>query len=144
PIWGLTQAVEVGIVSKSRNILAKIMAGIVCGSFGLTVSEGKTETMCLMTKHVGNVNAETACQVYEQSTRYVYYAATVCENANRNDQINRRVLLADLRFRRYNFPLYDQPIALLQLQVRMLKAGVVGTMLSGLWLWRMTCVPGRI
>ena len=51
----------------SKNSRAKIMADIVavCASFGLTVSESKTETMCLMTKRVNRVSflTEAAGQV---------------------------------------------------------------------------------
>ena len=47
PIRGMLYADDAGIVSRSRNSPAKMMADIiaVCGSFGLTVSEAKTETM---------------------------------------------------------------------------------------------------
>lgn len=49
PMWGMLYADDVGIVSRSKNSLAKMMADIiaVCASFGLTVSEAKTETMYL-------------------------------------------------------------------------------------------------
>ena len=45
PIWGMSYADDAGIVSRSRNSLAKMMADIAaaCASFGLTVSEVKTE-----------------------------------------------------------------------------------------------------
>ena len=45
-IWGMLYADDVGIVSISRNGLAKMGADIVavCSSFGLKVSEAKTET----------------------------------------------------------------------------------------------------
>ena len=50
PIWGMLY-----------NSLAKMMADIlaVCASFGLTVSEAKTETMCLMTKRMDRVTFVT-------------------------------------------------------------------------------------
>ena len=70
PIWGMSYADDAGIVSRSRNSLAK-MADIVavCASFGLTVSLAKTETMCLMTKRMDRVTfvTEAAGQVYKQS-----------------------------------------------------------------------------
>ena len=52
PIWGMLYADNAGIVPRSRNIFAKMIADIAaeCGSFGLTVSEAKMETMCLMAK----------------------------------------------------------------------------------------------
>ena len=55
----------------------------------------------------------------------------MCENADLAVEINWRVLLANLRFRRYGLPLNDQPTAPLQLEVRMLKAEVMETMLYG-------------
>jgi len=111
--------------------MADIVA--VCASFGLTVSEAKTETMCQMAKRMDRVTffAEAAGQVYKQTAKFVYLAATVCENADLTVEINRRVLLANLRFRRYGVPLYDQPTAPLRLKVRMLKAEVMETMLYG-------------
>ena len=45
PIWGMHYADDAGIVSRSTNSHAKMMAVVVsvCASFGLTVSEAKTE-----------------------------------------------------------------------------------------------------
>ena len=72
PIWGklYEQADDAGIVSSSRNGLAKMMTVIfaVCGSFGLPVSEAKTVSMlCLMTKPLDRVTvvSEAAGQVYK-------------------------------------------------------------------------------
>ena len=125
PIWGMLYADDAGIVSRSRNSLAKMMADIVavCASFGLTVSEAKTETMCLMTKRTNRVTfvTEAAGQVYKQTAKFVYLATTVCENADLTVEINRRVLLVNLCFRRYGLPLYDQPTAPLRLKVRCSK-----------------------
>ena len=55
----------------------------------------------------------------------------MCENADLTVEINRRVLLANLRFRRYGVPLYDQPTAPLRLKVRMFISEVMETMLYG-------------
>ena len=54
PIWGMLYADDAGVVSRSRSSLAKMMADTVavCASFGLMVSEAKTEAMCLMAKGV--------------------------------------------------------------------------------------------
>ena len=57
----------------------------------------------------------------------MYLEATVCENADLTGDINRRVLLANLRFRLYGLPLYDQPTAPLRLKIRMLKVEVMET-----------------
>ena len=123
------------------------MADIVAvrSSFGLTVSEAKTETTCPMTKRMDRVTfvTEAAGQVYKQTAMFVYLGATVCENADLSIEINRRVLLANLRFRRYGLPLYDQPTAPLRLKVRMLKAEVMETMLYGCVTWSPRRGPSR-
>ena len=102
-----------------------MMADIVamCASFGLTVSEAKTETMCQMAKRMDRVTffAEAAGQVYKQTAKSVYLGVTACENADLTVGINRRVVMANLRFRRYGLPLYDQPTAPLRLKVRCSK-----------------------
>ena len=48
------------------------------------------------------------------------------------------MLLANLLFRQYGLPLYDQPTAPLRLKVRMLKAEVMETMLYGCVTWSPT------
>jgi len=83
--------------------------------------------MCLMTKGMDMVTfaTEAAGQIYKQTTKFLYIGATVCKNANR------RVLLANLRLRRYGLSLYNQSTAPLWLKVRMLKAEVMGTVSYG-------------
>ena len=105
----------------------------VCVSFGLTASEAKTETMCLATKGMDRVTSvsETVGQVCKQTAKFVYLRATVCENGDLTVEINRRVLLANLRLRRYDLSLYEQSTAPLRLKVRMLKAEVMETMIYG-------------
>ena len=51
PFWGMLYAEDVGVVSQSPEQLRKIMGVIAveCTAFGLTVSEAKTEIMCLRT-----------------------------------------------------------------------------------------------
>ena len=70
-------------------------------------------------------------RVYKQTAKSVYLGATVCENSNLTVVINRRVLLVNLRLRRYGLQLYDQFTAPLRLKVRMLIAEVIETMLYG-------------
>ena len=66
-----------------------------------------------------------------QTAEFVYRGATVCENADRTAEINRSVMLANLNSRRYGMPLYDQPTAPPQFDVRMTKTEVMETMLHG-------------
>ena len=52
PLWGMLYADDAGVVSQSPEQLKKMMGVIVvvCAAFGLTVSEAKTEIMCLRAK----------------------------------------------------------------------------------------------
>ena len=52
PIWGMFCADDAGVVSQSPEQLRKMMGMVVvvCAAFGLTVSEAKTEIMCLRAK----------------------------------------------------------------------------------------------
>ena len=54
-LWGMLYADDAGIVSRSSKGLERMMTVIVtaCSSFGLTVSEAKTEIMCQETKGGG-------------------------------------------------------------------------------------------
>ena len=52
PLWGMLYVDDAGVVSRSPEQLRRMMEAIVvmCAAFGLTVSEAKTETMCLRAK----------------------------------------------------------------------------------------------
>ena len=71
-LWGMLYADDAGIVSRSSEGLERMMTAIVtaCSAFGLTVSEAKTEIMCLETKGGGEVTftINAAGQVYKQSS----------------------------------------------------------------------------
>ena len=71
-LWGMLYADDAGIVSRSSEGPERMMTVIVtaCSSFGLTVSEAKTEIMCLETKGAGKVSftINAAGQVYKQSS----------------------------------------------------------------------------
>ena len=69
--------------------------------------------------------------MYKQAATYVYLGATVCEKADLTVEINRRVLLAHLRFGRYGLRLYEQLTAPLPLTLRMFKAEAMKSMLYG-------------
>ena len=70
PLWGMLYADDAGVVSRSPEHLRKMMGVIVvvCAAFGLTVSEAKTEIMCLRAKEMPESTAtfsvEAAGQVY--------------------------------------------------------------------------------
>ena len=68
---GMLYADDASIVSRSSEGLERMMTAIVtaCSSFGLTVSEAKTDTMCLETKSGGKVSftINAAGQVYKKN-----------------------------------------------------------------------------
>ena len=53
---------------------------VVCAAFGLTVSEAKTEIMCLRAKGIpystATFSIEAAGQVYNQTNEFVYFGET--------------------------------------------------------------------
>ena len=81
-MWGMLYADDVGIVSRSpEEGLEKMMTVIMaaCAAFGLTVSEAKTEIMCLQTKGGGHVpfTVTAAGQVYKQVVEFVYLGGDI-------------------------------------------------------------------
>ena len=82
PLWGMLYADDAGVVSRSPEQLRKMMEVIVvvCAAFGLTVSETKTEIMCLrakgMPESTATFSVEAAGQVYNQTNEFVYLEET--------------------------------------------------------------------
>ena len=91
-IWGMLYADDACIVSRSPRGLGRMMAVFVkvFGAFGLTISESKTETMCMpiprapATKIVFNATG----QQYRQTTSFTYLGGTVAEMPNLSDEID--------------------------------------------------------
>ena len=125
----------VGVVSKLSEQPRKIMDAIVvvCAAFGLTVSEAKTETMCLRTKGMPEsttiiFRVEGAGQVYSQTKEFAYLGGNVNHNnADLSTEVDRRIRNACCSFRKYTLELYDRPSAPLELKIRMLRAEVLET-----------------
>ena len=73
PLWSILNADNTGVVSQSPGQLRKMMEVIVvvCAAFSLTVSEAKTEIMCLRAKGMPGSTAissvEAVGQVYNQT-----------------------------------------------------------------------------
>ena len=94
-IWGMLYADDACIVSRSPRRLGLMMAVFVevFGAFGLTISESKTETMCMpiprapATKIVFNATG----QQYRQTTSFTYLGGTVTETPNLSDEIDRQI-----------------------------------------------------
>ena len=141
PLWGMLHVNDAGVVSQSPEQLRKMMGVIVvvCVAFGLTVSEAKTEIMCLrakgMSKSTDTFSVEAAGHVYSQMNELVYLGGNVNHNADRSIEVNRRIRHAWCSFQTYTLELYDRPSAPLELKIRMLRAKVHETMLYGCVTW---------
>ena len=120
--------------SQSPEQLSKMMVVIVtvCAAFGLTVSEAKTEIMCLRTRGTPDAAAsfsvEAAGQVYKQTHDFVYLGGNVNHDAglpihqSRPAHTQRLVQLPSERSPRAQDP-------------RMLEAEVLETILYGCVTW---------
>ena len=106
---------DAGVVSRSPEQLRKMieLIVVVCAAFGLTVSEAKTEIMCLRTKGMpkstATFNVEVAGQVYNQTNEFVYLGENVNHNADLSIEVHRRIGNAWCSFRKYTLELYDRP-----------------------------------
>ena len=112
---------------------------VVCVAFGLTVSEAKTEIMCLRAKGMPEstaiFSAEAPDQVYNQTTEFVYLGGNANHNADPSIEVDRRTHNAWHSFRKYTLELYDRPSAPLELKIRMLRVDVLETMLYDCVTW---------
>ena len=136
-LWGMVYADDAGVVLQSPKQLRKMMGVVVvvCAAFGLTVSEVKTEIMCLrargMPESTATFSVEAAGKVYNQTNAFVYLGGNVNHNADLSIEVDRRIRNAWCSFRKYTLKLYDRPSAPLELKIRMLRAKVLATMLYG-------------
>ena len=68
---------------------------VVCATFGLTVSEAKTDIMCLrakgMPESTATFSVEEAGQVYNQTNEFVYLGGNVNHNADLSIEADRRI-----------------------------------------------------
>ena len=136
---------DAGVVSQSPEQLRKMMGVnvVVCAALGLTVSEAKTEIMCLRTKGMPESTAtfsvKAADQAYSQTNEFVYLGGNVNHNAalpiEVPIEVNRGIRNAWCSFRKYTFELCDRPSAPLELKIRMLRTEVLETMLHGCVTW---------
>ena len=126
PLWGMLYADDVGVVSRSPEQLIKMMEVIVvmCAAFGLTVSEAKTDIMCLRATGMPESSVEAAGQVYNQANEFVSLGG-VNHNADLSIEVDRRIRNAWCSFRKYTLELYDRPSAPLELKLRMIRAEVL-------------------
>ena len=84
---------------------------VVSAAFGLTVSEAKTEVMCLCSTGIPESTAtfrvEAAGQVYNQTNEFVYLGGNVNHNIDLSIEVDRRIRNAWCSFRKYTLELYD-------------------------------------
>ena len=128
------------IVSRSPRGLGRMMAVFVevFGTFGRTISESKTKTMCMRipgasaTKIVFNATGKQ----YRQTASFTYLRGTVTETPNLSDEIDRRISAGWIGFKHYTRELHDRPKAsLLPLKARMVRSEVVEALLYGCATW---------
>ena len=113
-LWGMLYADDAGIVSRPSKGLERMMTVIVtaCSSCGLTVSEEKTEIMCLETKGGGKVSftINAAGQVYKQYIRVcVYLGGAITADRDLSIERTQRLQRASACFQRYKMDIYDRP-----------------------------------
>ena len=106
PLRGMLYADDAGVVSQSPEQLRKMrgVTVVVCAAFGLTVSEAKTEIMCLRAKGMPEAtvifSVEAAGQVYNQTNEFVYLGGDVNHNADLSIEVDRRIRNAWCSFRK--------------------------------------------
>ena len=112
---------------------------VVRAAFGLTVSDAKTEIMCLRTMGMPESTAifsvEAAGQVYNKTNEFVYLGGK--RQPQRRPVHRGRPAHAQrmVQLPKYTLKLYDRPSAPLELKSRMLKAEGLETMLYGCVTW---------
>ena len=138
-LWGMLYADNTGIVSRLSEGLERMTTVIetACSSFELTISEAKTEIMCLETKMVGKVSftINAARQLHKRTIGFVYLGGAITEDRNLSIELTRRLQRAWACFQRYKMEIYDHPGVRLRLKVRLLKAEVVKMLIYGCMTW---------
>ena len=68
---------------------------VMCAAFDLTVSEAKTEIMCLrakgMPESTATFSVEAAGQVHNQTNEFVYLGGNVNHNVDPSIEVDRRI-----------------------------------------------------
>ena len=136
----LLYADDACIVSRSTRGLGRMMAVFVevFGAFGLTISESKTETMCMPIPHAPATKTifNATGQQYRQITSFTYLGGTVTEMPNLSGEIDRRIHAGWMGFKRYKRELYDLPKAsLLPLRAQVVWSEVVEALLFECMTW---------
>ena len=97
---------DAGVVSQSPEQPRKMIGGIVvvCVAIGPTVSEARTEVMCLRTKEMPESTAifsvEATSQVYNQTNKFVYLGGDANLTVDMSIEVERRIRNAWCSFRK--------------------------------------------
>ena len=117
------------------------MIVVVCAAFVLTVSEAKTEIMCLRTKEmpeptaIFSVGQPITFTTKQMSSYTSGGGGDINHNTDLSIQVNRRISNAWCSFWKYTLELYDRPSTPFELKLLMLRFGVLETMLYGDGMW---------
>ena len=133
-IWAMMYADDACIVSRSPRGLGWMMAIFieVFRTFGQTISESKTKTMCMPTSRATATQLvfNASEQQQRQTTSFAYFGGAVTETPNMSDEIDRRIRAGWMSFKRYTRELYDRSkSSLLPLKARMVRSEVVEALL---------------
>ena len=108
-------------------------------AFRFTISEAKIEIMCLRTmgmpESTATFSVEVAGHVYSETNEFVYLWGTVTHIADLSVEVSRRIYNAWCIIRKYTLEFCDQPKALLELKLRMLRAEVLEAILNDCVTW---------
>ena len=110
----------------------------VFGTFGLTISESITDTMCMQISRAEakEIVFNATGQQYRQTTSFAYLGGPVTESPNLSDEIDRRIRSGRMSFKPYTRELYERPKAsLLPLKARMVRSEVAEALLYGCATW---------
>ena len=139
-IWGMLDADDACIVSRSPRGLGRMMAVFVevFGTFGLTISREQDED---------HVHVHPACTGNEDNLQrhgatvppdnlLHLFGGTVTETPNLSDEINQQIRVGWMGFKCYTRELYDRPkVSLLPLKARMVRSEIVQALLYGCATW---------
>ena len=81
---------------------------------------------------------ETAGQRYRQTIQFLYMADVIHESADLSSEIERRIRLIWVCFKRFGPELYDRTTAPINLKVPILKAEVIANLLYGCVTWTLS------
>ena len=140
-LWSILYTDDAGTVSRSKDSLAKIMSVVVetCDTFGLTVSENKTETMALLPQAAPaeRLSIVAAGQRYRQTERFNYLGGTISADATMDAELASRIRVAWCALRKYGGQFYDRPVTVvpLDLKVKQLRSEALEALLYGCSTW---------